>query len=291
MLLIIAAAMLWGTTGTAQGFAPPQSTPSAIGVMRLIIGGGALFAISLYKNPHFLKGILTRDSLCGGLFVAAYQICFFWGVSLAGVATGTLVAIGSAPAFAGILEIVIFKRVPSVRWYPSTLLALVGCSLLYAGNPVKTINPFGILLAAGAGFSYAVYALVIKKMLPGRDAVSVTAVVFCIGALFSLPIIAITEFSWIVTPSGIVVSLHLGLFATALSYFLFSKGLVHVPVSQAVTLSLAEPLTAALLGIMVLGESLSITGGLGLVLIFSGLLLLALPAGSKRIEQIKTGRD
>jgi len=49
-----------------------------------------------------------------------------------------------------------------------------------------------------------------------------------------------------------------------------------IPVSTAVTLSLAEPLTAGLLGVVVLGEVLTLPAFAGIALIFAGLLLLTL---------------
>ncbi|MGX2961147.1 EamA family transporter [Peribacillus sp. JNUCC 23] len=70
-------------------------------------------------------------------------------------------------------------------------------------------------------------------------------------------------FSWnvvcyIIGPRVITVSLHLGIITTGIAYFLFAKGLISIPSSTAVTLSLAEPLTAALLGVLV-NEQLSFT--------------------------------
>jgi DME family drug/metabolite transporter len=71
-----------------------------------------------------------------------------------------------------------------------------------------------------------------------------------------------------------MVALHLGLIATALAYILFTRGLQRVPVSSAVTLSLAEPLTAALLGIFLLRERLTFPGLIGISLILTGLIYL-----------------
>jgi DME family drug/metabolite transporter len=71
------------------------------------------------------------------------------------------------------------------------------------------------------------------------------------------------------------VALHLGLLATAAAYALFSRGLSQVPVATAVTLSLAEPLTAGLLGVFLLGERLTAWALLGIVLLLSGLILIA----------------
>ena len=62
---------------------------------------------------------------------------------------------------------------------------------------------------------------------------------------------------------------------TALAYVLFARGLREVRVSEAATLTLAEPLTAALLGVSVLGEPLSGGGALGAALVLGGLLVLA----------------
>jgi DME family drug/metabolite transporter len=70
--------------------------------------------------------------------------------------------------------------------------------------------------------------------------------------------------------------LWLGLCATAAAYVLFGKGLKIVPLATAVTLSLAEPLTAGTLGVVVLGEKLSTLAGVGILLIFSGLVVLSL---------------
>ena len=70
--------------------------------------------------------------------------------------------------------------------------------------------------------------------------------------------------------------MHLGLVATALSYTLYARGLKVVATATAVTLSLAEPLTAGLLGVFLLGESLALPAWIGVGLLFAGLALLSL---------------
>jgi DME family drug/metabolite transporter len=61
------------------------------------------------------------------------------------------------------------------------------------------------------------------------------------------------------------------LVATALAYASFARGLAVVPVRSAAPLSLAEPLTAGLLGVLVLGEGLSAGTLLGAGLMPGGL--------------------
>jgi DME family drug/metabolite transporter len=276
--LILAAAVLWGTTGTSQALAPPESSPPVIGALRLILGGGTL-AISAYLRGglrvHSWPFLLT---VAAGGFVALYQLAFFWAVLKTGVAVGTIVGIGSAPVFAGLLEYVFRKRLPSRRWYLSTGIAVCGCLLLLLQSGDVRVDLAGVLLALTAGFSYASYALAIKMLLPGRSPEDVTAVIFCLGALFLSPVLFSARLDWLGEINGWLLMLHLGILATALSYWLFASGLKTVAASTAMTLSLAEPLTAAILGIVVVGERLALIPAAGLLLILSALLLLILPS-------------
>ena len=102
------------------------------------------------------------------------------------------------------------------------------------------------------------------------------------GGLILLPPLFSVDLHWLAQPRGLAVALHLGLVATALSYFLFARGL-GVPVATAVTLSLAEPLTAGLLGILVLGKRLTVPAFIGIGLLFTGLAILAL--GARRLPR------
>lgn len=280
--LILAAAVLWGTTGTSQALAPAESSPPVIGALRLILGGGAL-ALSAYLRgglrQHSWPPLLT---LSAGAFVALYQVTFFWAVLKTGVAVGTIVGIGSAPVFAGVLEYVFRKRLPARRWYFSTGIAVLGCLLLLLHSGDVRVDMAGVFLALAAGFSYASYALAIKMLLPGRSPEDVTAVIFCLGAVFLSPLLLGADLSWLGQMNGWLLMLHLGILATALSYWLFASGLKTVAASTAMTLSLAEPLTAAILGIVVVGERLSFISAIGLLLILSALLLLILPDRRER---------
>jgi DME family drug/metabolite transporter len=70
------------------------------------------------------------------------------------------------------------------------------------------------------------------------------------------------------------VILYLGIITAGLAYTLFARGLQWVPVATAASLTLGEPLTAGLLGVLFLHEPLSILGAFGIILIFIGLVIL-----------------
>ena len=73
--------------------------------------------------------------------------------------------------------------------------------------------------------------------------------------------------------------LFLGVVPTAIAYVLFARGLRGLDASEAATITLAEPVTAAALGVFVLGERVTGGGALGAVLVLGALVLLALRAG------------
>ncbi|MGX1262363.1 drug/metabolite transporter (DMT)-like permease [Rossellomorea marisflavi] len=107
------------------------------------------------------------------------------------------------------------------------------------------------------------------------------AVVFMLGAIFLTPFLFLYDLSWLMEVRGAGVALHLGVVATGLAYLLFARGLVKVPASTAVTLSLAEPLTATMLGVFLIGESLDALSWLGVGLLLLGIMLLVGKQGGK----------
>lgn len=278
--LVVGAGMLWGTTGTAQALAPPSADPLTVGAVRLAIGGLALLALAARRKA--LAGFHGRAWLAlgtGALCMAAYQPLFFAGVARAGVAVGTLVGIGSSPVVAGLLGAVARRERPGGRWFVATSLALLGCWLLVGrgGEVASGVDPFGVALAVGAGAAYATYTVSTKGLLERHPPDGVTGVVFSLAALVLSPLLVSGDLSWLGEARGVAVALHLGLVATAAAYFLFVRGLARLPVATAATLSLSEPMTAAILGLAVLGERLTPQAWGGVGAIAAGLAVLAWP--------------
>ncbi len=275
--LVLTAAVLWGTTGTTQALAPESATPASIGAIRLVIGGLALLAYAAWRGALHRDGHWPiKATLIAACSMAAYQLCFFAGVARTGVAVGTIVGIGSSPIIAGVIGYAVLNERPGRRWMFATLLAVTGCVILISAGESIQVDPLGIFLAIGAGGAYALFTVFSKRLMDDKPPEAVMAIAFCLGSLILLPIFLSVDFSWLTQPRGIAVALHLGLVTVAVAYSLFAQGLLRVPVATAATLTLAEPLTAGFLGVVLLGERLSLTAAVGVLLILAGLVTLSI---------------
>jgi DME family drug/metabolite transporter len=292
-LLVVGAAMLWGTTGTARALGPDDASPTAVGAVRLVLG--ALCLVALARAGHLRSSNAATPGVSAGsragkrwpsyvplalaaVAMAAYQPLFFGGVARTGVAVGTVVGIGSSPVFAGVLGMVVRGERPGGRWLAATALALAGTALLVVtsgGAGGDDADPVGIGLALGAGLAYAIYVLASKLALDrgwGPDAA--TLVVFSIAGVLLVPVALAAGIGPLLTPEGLLMVAHLGVITVALAYLLFGRGLTGVRVGAAGTLTLAEPATAATLGVVVLGERPGPATAAGIGLIVAGLVAL-----------------
>ena len=190
---VLFAALCFGTTGTSQALAGVDASPFAVGAARILIGGGILGVIALAVGakaedrrappPNDRRSASGPADwaivLIGALGVLAYQPTFFAGASLSGVALGTVVGIGSAPVFTGVLDSLIRRRLPSLRWCLTTALALVGVLLL----PIVLLAAIGLItgrmhftllhaVLGGAGLLTAVGASKLQLLSLGAEGVA-----------------------------------------------------------------------------------------------------------------------
>ena len=278
--MALTAAVLWGTTGTAQAFSSAQSSPYWIGALRLAIASVFFAGVILYGPRSTPRGSFSFHSawhwvLVGGIAMAAYNLCFFAGVKATGIATGTGVAIGSGPIWVGLLQSLISRQPPRPIWWIGTVLAVIGISLiLWGASADARFDVTGLILCLGAGLSYACYTIVSKHLVGVATPEVATFSVFTTAAVIAVPIAALSAGTFSASSATWLMVSYLGVVATGVSYLLFSHALRHVSVATCVTLTLAEPVTAFVLAIVVVGEQpgAAAFGGLGFVV--SGLLLV-----------------
>jgi DME family drug/metabolite transporter len=284
---VLLAAVLFGTTGTARALGPDIS-PLGVGAARIAVGAVLLAAVAMLMARRSAPSgpWARRPVLLGGAGVAGYQLSFFAAVADTGVAVGTVVAIGSAPVFAGLLSRVIAGARLDARWAACTALATAGVALLVASGGAASVSAPGVALALGAGLGYATYTVAAKRLLDdGQAPEAVMARTFGTGALMLLPVLPATGFAAFASPGAALVAVYLGAIPTALAYVMFARGLRRLPSAEVATLTLAEPVTAAALGTVVLGEQLTPAAAAGAALVIAGLAALAAkPRRRMRLE-------
>jgi DME family drug/metabolite transporter len=207
-----------------------------------------------------------------GLGQAAFNLCFLAAMNEAGVAVGTLVAIGATPVVTGLVT-----RHITRTWMLATAVAVTGLALLVLGQQGTPSAPsaVGVLLAIGAAASYATYIVAGNAAeAQGLETQSFLAAAFGVAALLTLPWLVAGDLDWVGTAGGGLLLGYLVLVPTILSYSLFNRGLRGVRSSTASTLALVEPVIAATLAYAVLGERLGVLGVLGAGLVLVGLLLI-----------------
>jgi DME family drug/metabolite transporter len=280
---VLTAAVLFGTTGTAQALGP-DIEPLAVGSARIVVGAALLALVALAAGRARLGSGDRRLVLLAGSFVAVYQASFFAAVADTGVAVGTVVALGSAPAFTGLFGRLFAGERLERRWFAATALACAGvCLLTLGGSSGGEVSAPGIGLALAAGAGYAGYAVIGKHLLDrGGTPEGVMASVFGTGALVLLPALLLTNTGELFSAGGLALAGYLGAATTTVAYVLFAKGLQQIGASETATLTLAEPVTAMALGFAVLGERPGAVAVAGAALVLAGLALLAVRVERRR---------
>ena len=279
--LVLLAAVLWGTTGTAQSFAPLSMSSYWVGAARLIIAGGFFILWLSISNarqlsPQSLSALPLKLILIAAASMAIYNLAFFAGVRASGVALGTALALGSGPLWAGLFQVLWYRHMPRPAWWLAVTIATSGLFIATLGNDESSsqLPLSGIALCLASGLSYAVYAITTKQIVAVAPAATTTAVVFTLAAVFATPMALLLadlpRLGW----SDISPLLWLGVIATGVAYLLFSNGLRHISSATGVALALAEPVAAVVLAIVIVGERPTLLSLAGMLIVFTGLIVL-----------------
>lgn len=283
-VLVVAAAALFGTIGTARALGPDApALPVAaarsalacvlLAVVPLLMARRRGAERQLSVGAGVRLAFRTRAVWIAAVGQALFQWCFLAAIPRVGVAVGTLVAIGLTPVVTGALS----RHVDRV-WMLATGIGLAGLVLLIGFSPVQ--DTAGLLLALGASAAYGIYLLAGSGLADARarDGLSLDtalAVVFSIAAVgLLLPALATGPWAWLTTQSGIAMIVYLAVLPTLVAYHLLGTGLHSVSASTASTLGLTEPVVGTALGVLVLDERLGLVSALGALLVLTAVLVL-----------------
>ncbi|EHJ5407397.1 EamA family transporter [Salmonella enterica subsp. enterica serovar Wedding] len=286
-VLTLCAAFLWGTAGTAQSFTHGTTSPYWIGAFRLLFACIFFHFLFFYVRLRALhvepvemktgsaRGLYWLCIIIAGTCMGFYNLLFFAGVKTTGIAVGTVTIIGSAPVWAGILQAIGTHKSPSLLWWSGTLCAIAGgVWMILAQAASWHIDITGLLVCLAAGFCYASYTLITKRLVRQAPILTITRHTFSVALLIALVvawyIAGIPEVSLTVW----LIILYLGIFTTGVAYLLYSRALKHISAATCVALGLAEPLVAFILAVTLAGEPVNMIAVGGLCFILAGLWLV-----------------
>jgi DME family drug/metabolite transporter len=283
LLQVCAAGVLWGTGGVVVTLLHERDGLGAMTVSawRMLLGAVALilFVLATRRARVLVETMRTHPVLAVlvGCGTAVYQGLYFVSVLLVGVSVSTVVSLGLAPILASVWEHLTGRTRPSVSEVVVLAAALAGLVLISAsageGSSAPGNDPtLGLILAVAAGATYAATTVLGHTLAQRVDTVALTAGATAAGTVLLAPFLAVA----VVTHEPVLPSslpslgllVYLGVATMGLSYALLYAGLRSTSGSAATVATLVEPLSAALIAALLLGERLTwpaLVGG-GLIL-------------------------
>ncbi|MFP7761542.1 EamA family transporter [Marisediminicola sp. LYQ134] len=239
-------------------------TAGALGTVTLRLVFSALFLVAIFRPRWRGRSRADWGVVAGfGLVLAGMNVMFY--EALARLPLGAAVTIEVVGPL--ILSVVMGRRLASWLW---AVLAFVGVALLGAGG-VTGLDPVGVLFAAGAGAAWAGYILLSARTGSRFERLDGLAIAMVIGSLATLPFGIAATGSVLFSPTVLLLGAAIAVLSSAIPYAAELIALRRVTESAFAILMSLAPAVAALAGLLVLGQQLTLVQyiAIGLVIVAS----------------------
>ena len=281
-ILVLIAAVSWGLIGVftkaidALGFTEMQML-----FVKGVISTTVLFFITLFKDKSQLKLKHWKDIRyffgTGIVSFAFFSWAYMKAVNLTNLGVAA-VLLYTAPTFVMLFSIFLFGEKMTKTKGIVLLMTFVGCILvtgLLEGSMNFTWQGIGIGLAAGVGYAlYSIFGTYAIKA--GYGSLTISLYTFIMATIVMTFLIKPVEVVTQITEMGQwPLAVSFALLTTVLPYLTYTKGLSGLPASKASVTATIEPVVAALLGIFVFHESVSMLKLTGIVLVLSSVVIMS----------------
>ncbi|OZD85724.1 EamA family transporter [Rhodococcus sp. 05-339-2] len=266
------APIVWGTTYLVTSELLPPDRPMTASVLRAVPAGLLLLLIAPGIPGHGWRlktaalGVLNIGLFFPMLFVAAYRL-----------PGGAAAVVGSAQPLIIIAMSTAFgwgrTRPVQVGW---ALVAVVGVALTTMSSTVR-LDAIGLAAAAIGTASMATGVVLTKRwgVPPNSNPLNSTAWQLLVGGMVIIPLIPIVDDGpWAIDAEAVLGYAWLAVIGGAMAYALWFRGARTLPSANVSLLGILSPLTAAVLGWIVLGQNMT-----GLQCAGFGIALIASTAG------------
>ena len=263
--------------------------PLTIIVLRLAISAGLLFVILK------LMGRLTpirKVDLKWFLLLAFFEPFLYFmgetfGLEIVSSTVGAVI-VSTIPLFAPITDRLFYKS--KVTWANvlGIVISFTGVLLLIFKDDFTLVAPLkGILLVFLAVFAALGYSVVLKKVPPQYNAVSIITFQNCIGLVYFIPIFLIVDGPTLgekpLTAEAIKAVLLLAVVASSLAFIFFTHGMRVIGITKANVFVNLIPAFTAIIAWWVLGDQLSFQTLLGISIVIIGVFISQLKLKNRGI--------
>lgn len=287
-LLILFAALLWGTLGVfvtylrQAGFSTLQIVFLRASVATLLLGiyiavrDRKKFRIRLYDGWIFIGTGLISFTLFTVCNQISMRLC---SLSIAAALLYT------SPAFIMIFSAIIFREKLTAPKFIAIAVTVFGCFLVSGLlTPGAVISVPGILAGVASGLCYGLYSIFGRFGVEKYDSLTVTFYTFLLASVACIPFADFASMPAIFASADRVLPLVLafGPVTCLLPYLFYTAGLAGTEPGTAGILATLEPVVSAVLSVIVFGESMNWQKVLGIVCILGSVLIVNLRQKEKR---------
>lgn len=250
--------------------------PAEIYIYRFVLAYLMIFAVChkrIWSNSFRDELLFMTCGLCAGsiYFIAenmALEYTFVTNVSL---------LVTTSPLITTFLMWMIYKNEkPGKGMVLGSVIAFLGVAcVIFNSSFVIKMNPIGDILSILAAVSWSIYSLILKKLNAMYSVMFISRKTFFYGVLTALPFML---FQPQLNSPGILLKpevwsnlLFLGAFASMLAYILWAQSVKYLGTIKASNYMYISPIITLIASVVFLGESLSVIGGVGCILILGGM--------------------
>lgn len=281
---VVAAASLWGLMGifvrrfSAAGVGSLETTEIRI-LMGLALTG--LYLLAFHREKLRVR---IRDLWCflgtGIVSLLLFSWCYFQTMNLTSLAVAG-VLLYTAPVFVTLLSVLLFRERMTAPKVLALCMAVAGCALVSGIGTGEALSPAGVALGLCSGFFYALYSIFGRYAIErGYDSWTITFYTFLFCAAGGAVVCDWPSLGQALSASGGSLWLWaaaMGLITAFAAYLLYTWGLQRIESSRASILASVEPVVAALVGVVLFHETVSLPAVVGIVLILGAIVVLSRP--------------
>jgi drug/metabolite transporter (DMT)-like permease len=285
--------VVWGSTYLAIKWGVQTIPPFALGAMRFLLAGGALYALMRWRGAAAPSRAEWRDSAIVGallLFVGNGAVSWASQRVSSGIAS---VLVATVPLWLVLCEAYQGKR-PRVMQLVGVVVGLVGVALLVlpsaragAGGRTPVVDPVGAVVLTLGSLSWTVGSLYSRASQQAKPAALAIAMQMLTGGVL-LSVLAALTGDWArLHPSNVTYIsaaslLYLIIFGSLIGFSTYMWLLKVASPTAVGTYAYVNPLVAVLLGVALGGERLPATAFVAMSIIVGGVALVSLVDARRR---------